>query len=140
MFILDTNVLAELRPNKPRQSASVRSWAQQQPAHQFYLSAVTLMEMEIGVQRMERRDPRQGERLRAWAEQTIAQFDGRILPFTAQTALRCAPLHVPDPRPLADAMIAATALEHSFAVVTRNVIDFAGTGVQTINPWDSVTP
>lgn len=136
MYLLDTNVLAELRTNKPRPSAAVRAWARLQPANQLYLSAITVLEFEIGVRRIERKDAMQGAHLRNWAERTFAQFSGRILPISSTTALRCACLHVPNPRPLGDSLIAATALEHSFVMVTRNVKDFAGTGVQIINPWE----
>ncbi|MCW5222776.1 type II toxin-antitoxin system VapC family toxin [Verminephrobacter aporrectodeae] len=135
MFILDTCVLAELRANKPRAAQAVRAWASQQPMAGLYLSAVTLMELEIGVQRMQRKDPVQGAHLRAWAERTTERFEDRILPITARTAWVCASLHVPNPRPLGDSLIAATALEHGFTVVTRNLADFAGTGVKIHDPW-----
>lgn len=135
MFLLDTNVLAELRTNKPQASPAVRAWASRQPMHRLYLSAVTLMELEIGVRRMERKDPAQGAHLRAWVQQTVLQFEERILPITAHTAVICARLHVPNPRPLGDSLIAATALEHGFTVVTRNGADFAATGVQLHDPW-----
>ena len=138
MFLLDTNVISELRSGKPRQSAAVRSWAGAQPISQLYLSAITRMKLEIGVQRMERRDPAQGTILRSWAEAILRQFDGRVLPFTSLTALYCAGLHVPDPQSFRDSMIAATALEHGFTVATRNVSDFAGAGVQLVNPFADV--
>jgi len=135
MFVLDTNVISELRHGKPHQSAAVRAWAAVQPSSQLFLSAITLMELEMGVLALERRTPPQGSALRAWFEGVRAAFAGRILPFNGNTAQLCAALHVPDPRSARDAMIAATALEHRFAVVTCNVSDFAGTGVTLINPW-----
>jgi predicted nucleic acid-binding protein len=138
MFLLDTNVISELRSGKPRQSAAVRAWAQTRPVNQLYLSAITRMELEIGVRRMERKDPAQGAVLRAWSEAVLHQFGGRVLPFTDVTALLCAGLHVPDPRSFRDSMIAATALEHGFIVVTRNTADFAGAGVQLVDPFADV--
>jgi predicted nucleic acid-binding protein len=137
MYLLDTNVVSELRSGKPRQSPAVRKWAETQPGAQLYLSVITVMEIEIGVLRMERKDAAQGASLRRWAHAVLRQFGGRVLPFTHRTALDCAGMHVPDPRSFRDSMIAATATEHGFAVVTRNVGDFAGTGAQVIDPWES---
>ena len=135
MFVLDTNVISELRRGKPQQSDSVRAWAAAQPVGKLFMSAITLLELELGIQALERRTPPQGGALRIWLTAVRAEFAGRILPFTENTAPLCAALHVPNPRPERDAMIAASALEHKFAVVTRNVADFAGTGVEVVNPW-----
>lgn len=136
MYVLDTNVISELRQGKPEQSAAVRAWAAQQPEDQLFLTAIGILEMEQGVLLLERRTPPQGSRLRSWLDATRAAFDGRILAFTDTAAVLCARMHVPDPRPARDAMMAATALTHGFTVVTRNVRDFAGTGVQLLNPWE----
>ena len=136
MFLLDTNVISELRQGKPNQSPEVRSWAAQHRASTLYLSAITLLELEKGILLLERRTPPQGAALRVWLTGVRKAFAGRILPFTEQAASLCAALHVPDPRSERDAMIAATALEHGFAVATRNTQDFVNTGVQLINPWD----
>ena len=135
MFLLDTNVISELRQGKPRQSAEVRAWAQKHPSSRLFLSAITLLELEQGIQALERRVPPQGGALRAWLTSVRLAFSGRILPFTEKTAPICAALHVPNPRPDRDAMIAATALEHGFGVVTRNTSDFANTGLALIDPW-----
>ena len=135
MFVLDTNVISELRHGKPHQSPEVRAWAGAQPASRLYLSAITILELEMGVQALERRSPPQGSALRTWLTGVRAAFAGRILPFTDNTAPVCASLHIPDPRSERDAMIAATAIEHRFTVVTRNTGDFVTTGVALINPW-----
>lgn len=136
MYLLDTNVVSELRLHRARRSPAVQAWAQTQVDGQLFLSVVTKFELEIGELRIARGDPVQAARLRDWRLQLLAQFAGRVLPFTETTTPFCAALHVPDPRSFRDAMIVATALEHGFTVVTRNVADFAGTGVRLFNPWD----
>ena len=135
MFVLDTNVISELRQGKPSQSSEVRAWAAAEPASRLFLSAITILELEKGVQALERRTPPHGSALRAWLAGVRAAFAGRILPFTEYTAPLCAALHVPNACAERDAMIAATAIEHGFAVVTRNTPDFINTGVPLLNPW-----
>lgn len=135
MYVLDTNVISELRQGKPNQSQQVRAWAAGKSASQLFLSAITILELEKGVLALERRTSAQGSALRAWLIGVRATFAGRILPFTDNTAILCAALHVPNPRSDRDAMIAATALEHGMTVVTRNVVDFTGNSVQLINPF-----
>lgn len=138
MFLLDTNVMSELRKaSDGRADASVTAWLSSVDAATLYLSAITLMELELGILRMERRDASQGAMLRAWLTQRVLpEFADRILPVDAAVALRCARLHVPDPRSERDALIAATALTHSMTVITRNVSDFEATGASLINPWE----
>jgi len=115
----------------------VVAWAKTVAAPRMYISAITLKELETGVQRMERRDPAQGKVLRTWLKRHVMPaFDARILPIDATVALRCASLHVPDRANEGDALIAATALVHGLTVVTRNVTDFQSSGVTLINPWD----
>jgi predicted nucleic acid-binding protein len=135
MFLLDTNVVSELR-RPGRADRNVIRWADAIPATRFYLSAVSALELEHGVLLMERKDPRQGAILRDWLnEQVLARFEGRVLPFDTAAALTCARLHVPDRRSYRDAMIAATALVHGMTVATRNLSDFAATGIVLVNPW-----
>lgn len=136
MFVLDTNVISELRHGKPRQSVAVRAWAAGQPASRLFISAISILELEKGVLALERKTPPQGSALRVWLTGVRAAFAGRILPFTDRTATLCAALHVPNPRSERDAMICATALEHGMAVVTRNVGDFEGAGVKLVNPFE----
>ena len=135
MYLLDTNVISELR--KPQAHAKVVAWAKSAVANRMFISAITLKELETGVLRMERKDPAQGKVLRTWLKRhVIPAFDARILPVDAAVALRCAHLHVPDQANESDALIAATALVHGLTVVTHNVSDFTSSGVPLINPWD----
>ena len=137
MYLLDTNVISELRKAKTgKADAKVIAWAERVPIPNLFLSVITLLELETGVLLIERRDPAQGIILRRWFEtQVISAFSGRILAIDTPVARCCARLHVPDPRSDRDALIAATALVHDFTVVTRNVADFEPTGVRIMNPW-----
>ncbi|MBC7603023.1 MAG: type II toxin-antitoxin system VapC family toxin, partial [Ramlibacter sp.] len=128
MHLLDISVISELRPGKREQSPEVRDWAGAQAFDTLYLSAVAVLELRVGMERKGRIDAAQGAMLKAWIDALEQQFDGRILPFTLRGARLCAPLHAPDPRSWRDSLIAATAMEHSFNLVTRNVGDFAGGG------------
>ena len=135
MFVLDTNVVSELRRPK-RADRRVVAWAASVSATQFYLSSITVLELELGVLLMTRRDAAQGAVLRAWLNgYVLPQFEGRVLPVDSAVALRCASLHVPNPRAERDALIAATALVHGMSVATRNTDDFVPTGVAVFNPW-----
>jgi predicted nucleic acid-binding protein len=139
MFLLDTNVVSELRKAKAgRADKNVVAWAASAAASSMFVSAITVQELEIGVLLAEQRDPAQGAILRRWLEaQVLPAFAERILPVDTAVARRSATLHVPDPRPVRDSLIAATALVHAMPVATRNVADFAPTGVQIINPWQA---
>ena len=140
MFVLDTNVVSELRKVRlGRADANVAAWADSVNAADLYVSAITLQELEIGVLLAEHRDPKQGAVFRTWLNgHVLPAFEGRILPVDTTVALRSAKQHVPNPRPFRDGLIAATALVHGMTVVTRNLADFEGTGVAMLNPW--ITP
>ena len=135
MFLLDTNVISELRVGKPNVSAEVIRWAASVPASRLYLSSITTLEIEMGVLQLELRTPPQGAAIRAWFQGVRKAFAGRILGFSEEASILCASMHLPNPRSSRDAMIAAIAREHGFTVVTRNESDFVGTGVSVINPW-----
>lgn len=138
MYVLDTNVLSELRKVRlGKADANVAAWTESVDAADLFVSAITIMELELGVLSVERRDAAQGAMLRSWLERhVLPEFSGRTLPIDIAVAQRCARLHVPDKRGERDALIAATALVHGMAVITRNVADFKPTGVTIINPWE----
>jgi predicted nucleic acid-binding protein len=136
MFLLDTNVISELR-RRSRTHPKVADWARHTPASEMFLSAITILEVELGALGIARRDPAQGTVLRTWIDtKVLPAFNGRILAVDTAVAQRCAALHVPATRSERDALIAATALVHRLKVVTRNVTDFAPMGVGFVNPWD----
>ncbi len=140
MFLLDTNVVSELRKARSgKADAGVLAWAGSVNAAALFVSAITLLELETGVLLMERRDPAQGALLRGWMDgQVLPGFEGRVLPVDASVALRCASLHVPNPGAERDMLIAATALVHGLTVVTRNVADFKASKVDVLNPWAAI--
>jgi len=139
MFLLDTNVVSELRKaGSGKADPNVVAWLSARDAAACYVSAVTLMELDLGILLMERRDPAQGARLRVWMEDhVLPEFSERTIPIDRAVALACARLPVPDPRPERDAFIAASALVHGMTIVTRNVADFAPMGVGVVNPWEA---
>lgn len=142
MYLLDTNVISELRKAPAgRADANVVAWAAGVTIPMLFTSSITILEIEIGVLQIERKDRVQGALLRDWLEtQVLTAFDGRIIAFDTAAARRCASLHVPDRRSDRDAMIAAIALVHGMRVVTRNTVDFEATGVGLVNPWEPVAP
>lgn len=139
MFLIDTNVISESRKVRSGRAAlGVVAWLKATDPSTTFLSTMTLFELELGVVRVERRDPAQGESLRRWLDHTVKPgFAGRILSMDGAIAAACAALHVPDPVSERDGWIAATALVHGLTVVTRNVADFDATGVYILNPWET---
>ena len=137
MYLLDTNVVSELRKVRlGKADANVAAWADSIDAAELFVSAISIMELELGVLSIERKDAAQGAVLRAWMDRhVLPEFAERTLPVDTAVAQRCARLHVPDRRGKRDALIAATALIHGMAVVTRNVADFEPTGVTIVDPW-----
>ncbi len=137
MYLLDTVTVSELRKG-PRANPGVFAWQSRVSPYSLYLSAITILELETGILAKERLDPAQGAVLRTWFDSLVVpSFQGRVLPVDAEVAQRCARLHVPNRRPKADSLIAATALVHGMTVVTRNVADFQPMGCQLLNPWTS---
>lgn len=140
MYLLDTNVIAELRKaGSSKIDDNVAAWAGRTATSTLFVSVITILELELGVCLLERRDSSQGAILRNWFDNhVITTFSNRVLDINSTVALRCAKLHIPNPQSDRDALIAATALVHGMTVVTRNVSDFKPTGVEIINPWQEV--
>lgn len=136
-FLLDTNVISEMR--RPERAAlSVLTWMSAQAEEALWCSVISILELEMGALQALRHDKLKGTMLRSWIdERVLPRFQGRIVAIDAPVALKCAALHVPDPKPDRDAYIAATALVHNLTVVTRNIKDFASTGVKLLDPWEA---
>ena len=139
MFVLDTNVVSELRKVRSgKANPGVAAWAEQIASAELFISAITIHELEHGVLLMERSDPAQGALLRAWLDHSVAAaFKSRVLPVDERVARRSAALHMPNPAPFRDALIGATALVHEMAVVTRDLKDFQRFDeLAVLNPWN----
>jgi predicted nucleic acid-binding protein len=141
MYLLDTNVLSELRKLATgKADLNVKLWAESADPETLFVSVITLLELETGMLLIARRDRHQGEVLRSWLQDyLLPAFSNRILMVDLGIARRCAALSIPDPRPRRDSLIAATALVHRLTVVTRNVSDFTPSGVPVVNPWEHVS-
>jgi hypothetical protein len=138
MYLIDTNVISELRKVLiGKANAQVVSWVDSIDAAELYVSVITMHELKMGVLLAGRRDAAKAAVLNAWYEQVTQAFKNRILVVDMSVVTLSASLNVPNPRPFGDCLIAATALAHNMTVATRNVVDFQGTGVKLINPWET---
>jgi predicted nucleic acid-binding protein len=138
MYLLDTNIVSEIRKGA-KGDTNVLNWARAASASSLFLSVITILEIEAGILKTELKDPSQGAILRSWLDShVLPTFSDRIINIDVAVALRCAKLHIPDPRSERDALISATALVHGLIVVTRNIKDFKETGVELLNPWEVV--
>ena len=138
-FLLDTNVISELR-KRDRADPQVRTWINDHRDDEFWLSVLVVAELRRGVELIRRRDEAAAMVLMAWLESTISGYEDRILPITLEIGQRWALLSVPDPVPMIDGLLAATALEHDLTLVTRNVDDVKRTGAALVNPFAPTTP
>ena len=143
MYLLDTNVLSEIRKASRIKASSakmdrrVENWVNSVSPFDLYMSVVSILELERGFNLLKPRDPAQAEVIRLWVRNRILpSFDGRILPVDLAVAQRCAALVIPKAIEYRDSLIAATALVHGMTIVTRNVRHFEPTGAALLNPWD----
>lgn len=138
MYLLDTNVISELRKaSTNRADPNVVNWASSISPVELFISVITILEIEMGILSVHRRDFKQGNILRNWMDNHVmSAFANRIIAFDLFAAKRCAQLHIPTPKSDRDAMIAASAITHGMTLATRNIIDFKDISVTLINPWD----
>jgi len=135
-FLIDTNVLAELRKGA-RANPQVRRWFETVESDAIRLSAVTIGEIRRGIGNIRRRDAAAARALERWLRRLLADHGDRILPVDLPVAEEWGRLNVPDPLPVIDALLAATAKVHDLTLVTRNVKDVARTGVALMNPFNA---
>ena len=132
-FLLDTNVVSELRRARP--DPGVVRWLEAARGDELCLSVLTIGEIRLGIVRLERRDPAQARALEGWLSGLESGYADRILPVTAAVARRWADLNAARPLPVVDALLAATAIEHGATLVSRNVADLAGVDVPLLDPF-----
>ena len=136
MFLLDTNIVSELRRRKPH--GAVLNWIADVPADQLLLSAVTVGEIQAGIEITREQDAAKARELEAWLDQVVASYG--ILPMDGAAFREWARLkHRKSDTLIEDAMIAATAIIHELTVATRNTRDFRDFGVNLVNPFDGQT-
>ena len=132
-FLLDTNVVSEIRKRAP--NSGVAAWFASVPADQLFLSVLVVGEIRQGIERLARRDRAQAEIFESWLRQLVDGYGDRLIPITAPIAETWGRLNVPDPVPVVDGLMAATALLHDWTLVTRNVDDVRPTGVRLLDPF-----
>ena len=133
-FLIDTNIISELQKGS-KADVGVKSWYDKCNPDELYLSVLVVGEIRQGIERLRRRDPIQAERLESRLIEVQSMMQGRILPITENIAQRWGQINSPDPLPVIDALLAATALEHGMTLVTRNVRDVKRSGVLLLNPF-----
>ena len=134
-FLLDTNVVAELRKGR-RASARVRSWFESLGPDDIRLSVVTIGEIRRGIESVRRRDPSAAAALERWLARLVRDHAEAMIPIDLSIAEEWGRLNVPNPLPVIDGLLAATAHVHGLTLATRNVRDVAGTGVAVVNPFE----
>ena len=136
MFLLDTVVLSELRKRQEQRNRNLAAWIAKVRSEDFFISVVTIGEIERGIERQREINPSFGDDLAVWLDVILRNYEGRILPVTVAVARRWGRLSNLIGNKGLDLAVAATALEHGLIVATRNVSDFTPTGVSVINPFD----
>jgi toxin FitB len=132
-FLLDTNVVSEIRKQSP--DAGVANWFASVPADELFLSVLVVGEIRQGIERLAGRDQAQAEIFERWLSQLVDSYGDRLVPITERIAQVWGRLNVPDPVPVVDGLMAATALVHDWILVTRNVKDVRSTGVRLHDPF-----
>jgi predicted nucleic acid-binding protein len=133
-YLLDTNVLSELR--KPRPDTNVKAWFGSVRGADLHLSVLVIGEIRQGVERLRRRDPVRAVPYDAWLGTLQREYADRVLPITSAVAEAWGRLNAGDPISVVDGLMAATAVTHGLTFVTRNMAGVVGRGIDCLNPWD----
>jgi toxin FitB len=133
-YLIDTNVVSELRKRAPNRN--VVEWYESVASSAIYLSALTIGEIRMGVERVRRKDPQHADTLATWLHGLHATYGDRIVDVDAAIAEEWGCLNIPDPLPTIDGLLAATAMTRGWVLVTRNVADLHRCGVRLLNPFD----
>ncbi len=134
-YLIDTNVISELR-KRDRCNANVSAWYQNVAGEDLFLSVLTLGEIRRGIESISRRDTSSALALEVWFAKLLVNHRARILPVTEPVAEEWGRFNIPDPLPVIDGLLAATAKVHGLTLVTRNVSDVEATGIPVINPFE----
>jgi predicted nucleic acid-binding protein len=135
-FLLDTNVISELR-KRTQAHPNVARWVAQTPVKEIGTSVLVLAEIRHGIELKRRSDPEQAGALDRWFAQMRIRLGDRVLPVDEPVADGWALFGIPDPLPIIDGLLAATAKVHGLTLVTRNVADIARTGVSVLDPFST---
>ena len=133
-YLVDTNVISELRKGR-RCDPGVAAWFARVASEEIYLSALTLGEIRKGIESIRRRDGAAAQALEAWFQRLVATYSDRFLPVDLAVAEQWGRFNAPQPLPVLDSLLAATAQVHGLTLVTRNVKDVERTGVPCLNPF-----
>ncbi len=134
-YLIDTNVVSERL--KPRPDPRVKDWFASVASEDLYVSVLVVGEVTNGLELLRRRDALRAARYQEWLDGLVREYGPRILPITTAIAVEWGKMGVPDPVPVVDGLMAATAKVHGLTFVTRNTADVARTGVKLLNPFSS---
>jgi predicted nucleic acid-binding protein len=135
-FLIDTNVISEIRKGDRARPGVVR-WVAETPVEEIGTSVIVLAEIRHGIELLRRRDPEQAKSLDRWFSRMRTRLENRVLSIDEPIAEAWALLRIPNPVPLIDGLLAATAKVHGLTLVTRNVVDIARTGVMVLDPFSA---
>jgi predicted nucleic acid-binding protein len=134
-YLLDTNIVSELRKRQP--DPRVVAWYDSVPSSRLFLSVLTVGEIRLGIERLRRKDGAAADGLERWLRGLLSAYGEHIIGIDAETAQEWGRLSVPDPLPVIDGLLAASARVRGWTLVTRNTADLARSGAAVLNPFEA---